>query len=469
MFHSRQVVRVLGLCGLLAPFALLAATGCHSSTAQEPEGPTAPSVRAVTAVHPIKQSLTRMVEQPGFIKPYEQTPIFTKISGYALKVNVDIDDQIKEGEVLAELYVPEEDEKLKIKENQIKEAKAEIKQTEEIAKAYAANVKTSEARVDVAIAAIAKANAELTRWDAEFDRAKDLIKKGVYDKQTLDEVVNQRSATGAMVSETKAQKLAADAMLIESRANQGKAEAEVETAKAKLEVIKSDYNEWKAWLSYKTIRAPYDGKVTARNVHTGHFLQASNSGSANKLAEPLFTVMREDIMRCTFQVPEYDAVLVKKGSKAIIRFQALKNRDFEGTVTRTSYALDTSARTLLVEIHLDNKKGELRPGMYAKVIIMAKIPPAWTLPVTAVLNDGQQDYCYRVDAGKAIKTPLKIGVTTEYFVEVMKKQTKMVRAGDEVPWEDIDGKEQIIVSNPNSLLNGQDVTLEPAKTTSAGS
>jgi RND family efflux transporter MFP subunit len=236
-----------------------------------------------------------------------------------------------------------------------------------------------------------------------------------------------------------------------------------------LGVCQSDYDEHKAWLSYATIRAPYDGKVVLRNVHTGHFVQPANTGSANKMAEPLFVVMREDIMRCTFQVPEYDAVLAKRGSKAIVRCDnAIKNRDFEGTVTRTSWALDNSARTVLVEVEIENKTGELRPGMYANVTIMAKLPNAWTLPNEAVLNDGKQDYCYRCEGGKAIKTPLKLGVDTAYRTEVLKKQTKMVRAGDPIPWEDLDGNEQIIISNPNSLLNGQDVTLEPSKMTSAG-
>ena len=65
-----------------------------------------------------------------------------------------------------------------------------------------------------------------------------------------------------------------------------------------------------------------------------------------------------------------------------------------GTVTRTSGALDQKARTLRVEIHLQNRKGELSAGMYANVTISPRIPSAQTLPAQAILRDIQaNDLC----------------------------------------------------------------------------
>jgi HlyD family secretion protein len=452
---------VLGL-GIIA-MAACGAVGCHGTQAQEKESTSNSSLRSVKTVQPVRQSLTRLVLQPGFLKPYEQTPIYAKIPGYALEVKVDIDDAVHKDQVLAKLWVPEVEKELSVRESKITQANAEIRHAMEAKKAAAASVDTAAARVQETSAAIVRAESDLKRWEAEYVRGMKLKNNGVFDVQTIDEFTNQVDASKAMVIETKAKKSFAEAALTESRANLGKAEAEIDTMKARLSVMQADYDGWAAWLGYATIKAPYDGKVTLRNVHTGHYVQPSGSGSSNKTGDPLFVLVREDIMRLTVQVPETDAPLIQVGAEALIHFHALRNRDFKGTVTRTSYALDYAARTLLVEIDLKNKNGELRPGMYANVTIKAVTPPTISLPIEAVLTDGQQDYCFCVQGSKAVKTPIKTGVRTDQFVEVLKKQTKMVRAGDEIPWEDWTGEELVVVSNPTSLQDGQDVTLETAK------
>jgi HlyD family secretion protein len=459
--YSSRPLPILGL-GILT-VAVCGAVGCHGTQAQETNSSSSASARAVQTVQPVRQTLTKLVVQPGFIKPYEQTPIYTKIQGFVLDVNVDIDDKVHKDQILAKLWVPEVEKELSAREAKIEQAKAEIRHAVEAEKAAAASVDTCKARVQETTASVTRAESDLKRWEAEFERGMKLKKGGVFDVQTIDEIANQRDASQAMVAEVKAKKSFAEAALTESRANQGKANAEIDTMKARLSVMQSDYDFQAAWLAYATIRAPYEGKVTLRNVHTGHFVQPSNSASGGKMGEPLFVIVREDIMRLTVQVPEYDAPLIRIGAEATIHFHALRNRDFKGTVTRTSYALDYAARTLMVEIHMKNDSGELRPGMYANVTIQAKIPSNMTLPAEAVLNDGQQDFCYRLENGKAIKTPIKGGVRTDRLVEVLKKQMKEVRAGDEVPWEDWTGDEQIIVSNPTSLLDGQAVRKEAPK------
>ena len=110
---------------------------------------------------------------------------------------------------------------------------------------------------------------------------------------------------------------------------------DIQVATAKVEVAKADYEYWKDWLSYAEIRAPFDGVITSRHVHTGHFLQPANSGNATKMVEPLFMIMRTDIMRLTLEVPELDANLIKKGDKAKVRFQTKNGGvpEIEATVT----------------------------------------------------------------------------------------------------------------------------------------
>ena len=201
----------------------------------------------------------------------------------------------------------------------------------------------------------------------------------------------------------------------------------------------------------------YDGVITLRNVHEGHFLQPSNSGSTSKAAEPLFVMMRTDIMRCTVEVPELDAVLVKEHDKAIVRFQALPGVEFTGEVTRFSYSLDDHSRTLRVEIHLKNPDG-VPPGMYGNVTILTKLKNAWTLPASAIMSDiladGDRDYCFMVEGGKARKTFLKTGTKGDEGVQILSKQRGQGKK------EEISGKELVIITNPKALQDGQDVDLQ---------
>jgi HlyD family secretion protein len=420
-----------------------------------------PALPRVRIVHPQKQTIVREVRQPGHLKPYEQTPIYTKIAGYLQDVNVDIGDRVAKGALLARLYVPEMFRDLQVKEARIQQAEADLKQTKEAVKAAAAFRDAAHARIREADAGVARTEAENQRWLAEFDRGKRMLSTGVYDKQTLDESQNQLRASEAARDEARAKRATAVATFEQSAAQFGKSQADVEAAAARVQVAKAECDQWREWLGYAEIRAPFDGVVTVRNVHTGHFLQPSNSGSTSAAGQPLFVMVRTDIMRVTVQVPEADAVLVKEGDRAVVRFQAaLPGRDFVGKVTRFSWSLDDKARTLRTEVHLPNPAGELRPGMYADVVITATIPDAMALPPESVLTDGDRSYCFQVEDGKVVRTFLDVGVRTARTLQVLRKQAGAGKSGDPAAWEAVTGHEQVIASNPAAFLEGQAVQVE---------
>ncbi len=71
---------------------------------------------------------------------------------------------------------------------------------------------------------------------------------------------------------------------------------------------------------------------------------------------------------------------------------------------------------------------------------------------------------YLVDRRQSRQDTIEGRGRTDRAVEVLKKQSKMVKAGEEIPWEDVTGMEEVIVSNPMSLLNSQDVAIDNTKT-----
>ncbi len=362
----RGVVGAYFACGLLAAVA-----GCGGHA-----GPTEPTeqVSSVPVAIPQRQTLTRVIVQPGYLKAYEQTPIYARIQGYVEAVDADIGDHVKKGQLLAKLRVPELENDWQAKTARADQAGAQVDQTRAALEAAHANVATAEAQVGVALAGMSRAEAEYMRWHAEYERAEKMFAGKVYDQQNLDVVQYQLQAADAARVQAKETHLSAKAMLNESAAKQKKAAADVTAAQSSFRVAQADREQAKVWLDYREIKAPFDGVVTLRNVHTGHFIQVSSSGSNNKSAEPLFNVVRIDKVRVNVQVPEYDAALVKEGAPAVITFQALKGKEIRGYVTRFTWLLDDQARTLRVEIHLPNPDELLLPGMYVYVAITAGSP-----------------------------------------------------------------------------------------------
>jgi HlyD family secretion protein len=453
--RTARLVLVWTSLVLLLPIVAGCARHAEASGTKEETQSTEPEIGTV---FPMRRDLTREIDQPGDLRPYEQTPIYTKIAGFAKEPRFDIGDRVKKDELLLELYVPEVVQDLRVKAAKVLQAKADEKQSKEAAKAARAAEEAASSDIKAKEAAVRSTEAEVLRWQAEDVRSRALLVKGIYDQQTADECSNQLRASEAFCDQAKANLISARARLKEASAQYNKSEADVEVAAAQVTVAEASHDQWRDWLAYARITSPFDGVITLRNVHSGHFLQPSNSGSTSKAAEPLFVVMRTDIMRCTVEVPELDAVLVKEHDKVIVRLQAMPGIEIPGEVTRFSYSLDDRARTLRVECHLPNPDGLLRPGMYANVTILAKLRHAWTLPPDAIMSDiladGDRAYCYVVEDGKVHKTFLEIGARCDEGVQVLNKK----QAGGK--WEAITGREAVVVTNPKALQDGQAVTVQ---------
>jgi RND family efflux transporter MFP subunit len=112
--------------------------------------------------------------------------------------------------------------------------------------------------------------------------------------------------------------------------------------------------------SFEKIYAPFDGVVTARNIDTGQLI---NEGAANEL----FHLQAIQTLRVYANLPQVYSASVKRGSKIDLTFAEHPGKTFQGTLVRTADAIDPVSRTLLVEIDIDNRAGELLPGSLAQV------------------------------------------------------------------------------------------------------
>jgi RND family efflux transporter MFP subunit len=215
-------------------------------------------------------------------------------------------------------------------------------------------------------------------------------------------------------------------------------------------------------LNYRELKAPYDGIITLRNVHPGHLLQSSSSGTNNLNAEPLLVLVSTDKVRVNAQIPEYDAVLIKKGMPVVVRFPGTTIPEHKGTVTIDTYSVDEQARTKRVEVHLPNPEGTLRPGLFINMVITVELPDTLVLPAAALLNEGDSHYCYVVEGGKAVRTAVQVGVKNDKLVQVLRRQERHTGDPKSDVWLEFTGSEAVVARNPAALIDGQAVTVEEA-------
>ena len=198
--------------------------------------------------------------------------------------------------------------------------------------------------------------------------------------------------------------------------------------------------------SFKRVVAPFDGIVTARNTDIGALINAGQTSGAE-----LFHVADTQRLRVFVQVPEAYSGRTKPGLNAELRFVSRPRATYSATVVRTASALDPVARTLQVELQLDNARQELLPGSYAEVHFqMPADDRVLRLPASTLLFRGNGLQVATVDADKKVR--LKSIVQGRDFGSAIEVLSGV--AADDV----------VIVNPPDSLIDGLPVRIAPRGT-----
>lgn len=144
-------------------------------------------------------------------------------------------------------------------------------------------------------------------------------------------------------------------------------------------------------VSFERVVAPFDGVITARNLDIGQLISANGStttagaGTVTSNRE-IFDIAAIDTLRVFVNVPQVYAPDAKKGVTATLTLPQYPGRTFQGKLVRTSDAVDPATRTLLAEVDVDNRSGELLPGSYTQVHLnVSKAAPALIVPVSALI------------------------------------------------------------------------------------
>lgn len=144
-------------------------------------------------------------------------------------------------------------------------------------------------------------------------------------------------------------------------------EANMQAEKAQLEAAEHNVNNFAAQLQFKTIVAPYDGVVTARNINVGDYINKDGNISDKNAVTNLFSVADIHKLRLFISVPEAFAHILKPGLTADITVPQFPNRHFIAKFLTVANGFDPTTRTAVTEFTIDNEDRTLWPGSYAAV------------------------------------------------------------------------------------------------------
>jgi RND family efflux transporter MFP subunit len=209
----------------------------------------------------------------------------------------------------------------------------------------------AQAKADLATA---QSNAGLAKTTSE--RYSDLIGKNAVSQQDTDNAANELAARTTQVNS---------------------AQANVH----RLEELQS----------FERIEAPFDGVITARNIEIGQLISATGgtttvgTGTVSSSRE-IFDISANRTLRVFVNVPQIYSPDAKNGIIASLTLPQYPGRSFQGKLVRNSDAVDPATRTLLAEVDVDNKSGELLPGSYTEVHLhVSHSAPALLVPVSALI------------------------------------------------------------------------------------
>jgi len=176
------------------------------------------------------------------------------------------------------------------------------------------------------------------------------------------------------------------------------AQAAVDAARAQLDLAKIA-------LADTTIHAPLSGVVSKRHAQAGEKLSPDSS---------VFSIVDLKHLTLDAQVPASDIPRIRVGQDVQFRVDGFDGRTFGGKVARINPATETGSRAMIVYVDVANPDGLLRAGMFAKgSVVTEKSAPHPLLPLGAVRQQDGRDVVYRVEDGKVVVQPVKLGLRSQ--------------------------------------------------------
>jgi RND family efflux transporter MFP subunit len=402
--------------GLVAVLLSIAAAGCAGGSSGAPgaggggagggRGRGTVVVAGVRTTKVARMSIQRQVDLAGTLFSPDQAKVSAEAAGVVRHVYVEIGSEVKAGDPLV---------KLEPKELALALARAEsaLKQTRAQLGMHGALNGDDEPPPDDQIGSVKNALASYNDAKASAERSKRLADRGILSPSDL-----QTAETRLKVTE------AAYQSAIDT----------VRGQKALLQDRRASYDLAVKKLNDTVVRAPISGSVSDRPVQVGEFISERTA---------VATIVQTNPLKLRTGVQEKHAGAIQPGQTVQFRVEAYGDALFTGKVAYVSPALDQTMRTFTVEAMVDNTDRRLKPGFFAKGVILTHLDESvLAVPDAAVSTLAGVSSVYIIDNNRVLQKSVTLGVRQSDLWEVV---------------DGLQGTEQLAASRLNELATG--VTL----------
>ncbi|MDN3986916.1 efflux RND transporter periplasmic adaptor subunit [Zwartia vadi] len=197
-------------------------------------------------------------------------------------------------------------------------------------------------------------------------------------------------------------------------------------------------NRLKQLQSFGTVVAPFEGRITRRNVNLGDLVNAGNVGNA----QAMFSMARTDKLSVYVYLPQDRIAQVKVGDEVSVYQTNAPDNIIKGRIARTAGAIDINTRTLQVDVEIPNENNALMPGAYVEVAMQIALGNSLIVPTNTLIFGAGGPFIAVVKDNRVEKKKVTLGVDFGNQVEI--------RSG-------LSPDDQIILNPMDSLVNGQAV------------
>ena len=383
--NKRKVWLWTGLVVLVAAAALGIAVAARGNTTKFE-----PSQLAKAEL----SDIARSVVATGKVQPITKVEVKSKASGIVTRLDTDINAQVKQGQVLAQL---DQQEIL----DQVAAQKAQLAAAESNARAAEASIQYDRVNAEAP---------DLPMYKHTYERNLEMSKQGVVSQQSLDDA-QQKYLAAANTRDKAVSQITVDASKLRQ------AQAQVAQNQASLKQLEEQ-------LSYTTITSPMDGTILSRDVEIGDAV--SSILVLGSTATLVMTIGDTTQVYVQGKVDESDIGRVYLGQAARIKVESFKDKTFQGKVTKIAPlgVEKDNVTTFEVRVSIDNPGGELKANMTANAeILLEEHKNVLTVPEQAVLYDKDRNASVEVPDPKQKngrrKVDIKAGISNGTKTEVL--------------------------------------------------
>jgi membrane fusion protein, multidrug efflux system len=373
---------------LVIVIALAALASACEKTAGQASGPGGrggrgrgggPAVQTVTT--PVsRMSVQREVDLSGTLVSPEQARISSEVAGIVREVRVQLGTEVRAGDVIARLEPRELQLALDRAESALRQVEAQLGIDRGQDKAPPA---------DDQIASVRQATANRDEARNAFERAQLLSTRGLL---------------------TQADRDSTETRLKVAEANYQATLDEIHSLKASLQDRRASYELAQKKVADAVIRAPVAGSISERLIQPGEFIRENT---------PVATIVQVNPLKLKSAIQEKHASLIRPGQTVDFNVEAFLNRKFEGRIAYVSPAVDQATRTFAVEALVDNPDRQLKPGFFAKGVVLTKVDEnVIAAPDDAISTLAGVSTVFVIEGTKARAQQVTLGARQDKLVEI---------------------------------------------------